>query len=237
MPIIYTWNLTVVNIKYNVCSTIVYKNYNQEGGNLMFDGLFIDTDSFAEAEESASYEGAYFEGEDDIIGGELDSATESAFFLDMMADTCDSLDEYVSLVTENAVTWELYGLIDDASAAVEATKKVTYDNWKDTQMKRRIGKEVMRLAAANMPDKYKKYRMFREKALAFRNEFYSRYGTKATQLARTAMRNTGAKAANMNSTHGNKIVQASKAEDKRIAAAYNKSSAGKNPTGTAVKRK
>ncbi len=200
----------------------------------MFEDLFVDNDEL-EATESVSYEGALIEGEDSIVDGELDPATESAFFLDMMADECESAEEYVSMVQENAAVWEMYGLIDDAEAAIEASKKVTYDDWKSTKMKRRVGKEVMKLAAANMPQKYEKYRMYREKALALRDEFYSRYKNKAIQNAKLAMRNTGAKAANMNSTHGNKIVQASKAEDRRIAEAYKKSSAGKNPTGTAKK--
>lgn len=195
----------------------------------MFEELFIDgVDS---VDEDYAFEGAYLEGDEELVGGELDSATESAFFLDMMADSCESPDQFISMVNENATMWEMYGLIDDANAAVEVAKKVTYDNWKETRMSRRIGKEVMKLAKANMPAKYEKYRMFREKALTLRKEFYQRYGAKAKQNARAAMRNTGAKAANMNSEHGNKIVMASKAEDRRIAEAYKKSSAGKNPTG------
>ena len=195
----------------------------------MFDDLFTDD---APALES-SYDDVTLDGEESLIAGELTSATESSIFLAAMQDMCNTPDEFVDMVNENAVTWQMYGLIDDAEEAMEVAKKVTYDNWKDTRMKRVIGKEVLRLAKANDPANYKKYRDFRNKALALRQKFYQKYLSKAKQNAKAALRNSSSKASNMGSAHGKSIVQATKSEDKRIAEAYRKSSAGKNPTGTA----
>ena len=88
---------------------------------------------------------------------------ESAIFLDAIASECATVDEFYTLVEENAVEWEMCGLIEDASVALEAVKRMKIDNWRDVNRGRVAGGEAIRMAKRDNSPDYKKYKKYRNK--------------------------------------------------------------------------
>ena len=175
-----------------------------------------------------SEESVTFEDDSDFDDDSLDSATESSMFLDMMMESCDDLDEFQDLVTENAYDWEMYGLIDDAQSALEATKVMRVENWKEKNRKRLINRECIRIAMKKGDPNYTKYKKYRDLMREYREKLFEKYTPMATRNVKAAQQNARHKAANMH-TAGGKDVNA------RINKAMDKSIAGHNPTNAPAK--
>lgn len=173
-------------------------------------------------------ESVTFEDDSDFDDDSLDSATESSMFLDMMMESCDDLDEFQDLVTENAYDWEMYGLIDDAQSALEATKVMRVENWKEKNRKRLINRECIRIAMKKGDPNYTKYKKYRDLMREYREKLFEKYTPMATRNVKAAQQNARHKAANMHTT-GGKDVNA------RINKAMDKSIAGHNPTNAPAK--
>lgn len=166
-----------------------------------FDNLMLDDVNDDTAMESAALEGTV-DYEDD----ELTPADESVYFLDTLMEECSSLEEFQAIVTENAVDFQLYGLIDDAEAAIEAVKKITIEDWKHVNFNRLVHRECIRLAKKNNDPNYGKYAMFREKMRGFRTKIFARWESKAKVNVRKALQNSKNKAANINTNTGKKVT-------------------------------
>lgn len=173
-------------------------------------------------------ESVSLEDDDDFEDDELDSATESSMFLDIIMDSCDSMEEFQDLVNESAYEWEMYGLIDDAKSALEATKIMKVENWKEKNRKRLINRECIRVAMKKDDPLYKKYKKFRDAMREFREKIFTKYEAIATRNVRQAQQNSKHKAANMH-TAGGRDVSA------RINKAMAKSESGHNPTNAPKK--
>ena len=195
-------------------------------------GLGFGTAAIAKKNIDKAYnmseESVTFEDDSDFDDDSLDSATESSMFLDMMMESCDDLDEFQDLVTENAYDWEMYGLIDDAQSALEATKVMRVENWKEKNRKRLINRECIRIAMKKGDPNYTKYKKYRDLMREYREKLFEKYTPMATRNVKAAQQNARHKAANMH-TAGGKDVNA------RINKAMNKSIAGHNPTNAPAK--
>ena len=176
-----------------------------------------------------------FEDDDDYDDDMLDSATESAMFLDMMCESCESIEEFEALVTENAVEWALYGLIDDADEALEATKVMRVDNWKEKNRMRLIRRESIRIAKNKNDPNYKKYKTFRDKMREFRQKIFDKWDSLATKNVKNARRNASQKAANINTTSGRDTAKRLTNDHHNINSAMKDSRKGKNPTNAPKK--
>lgn len=187
------------------------------------DTIDNDNEDITGAKESVT-----FEDDSDFDDDSLDSATESSMFLDMMMESCDDLNEFQDLVTENAYDWEMYGLIDDAQSALEATKVMRVENWKEKNRKRLINRECIRIAMKKGDPNYTKYKKYRDLMREYREKLFEKYTPMATRNVKAAQQNARHKAANMH-TAGGKDVNA------RINKAMNKSIAGHNPTNAPAK--
>lgn len=173
-------------------------------------------------------EGVSLEDDTDFDDDELDSATESSMFLDIIMESCDSMEEFQDLVNESAYEWEMYGLIDDAKSALEATKIMKVENWKEKNRKRLINRECIRVSMKKDDPLYKKYKKFRDAMREFREKIFTKYEAIATRNVRQAQQNSKHKAANMH-TAGGRDVSA------RINKAMARSESGHNPTNAPKK--
>lgn len=183
---------------------------------------------FFKADKDTAIEDVSLEDDSDFEDDELDSATESSMFLDIIMDSCDSMEEFQDLVNESAYEWEMYGLIDDAKSALEATKIMKVENWKEKNRKRLINRECIRVAMKKDDPLYKKYKKFRDAMREFREKIFTKYEAIATRNVRQAQQNSKHKAANMH-TAGGRDVSA------RINKAMAKSESGHNPTNAPKK--
>ena len=147
------------------------------------DSLLIDG---VDDEDSGALEGATFDTTED----ELTPAEESAIFLDAMYSSCNSPEEFIDMVEENATVWEMYGLIQDATAATEAVKRMKIDNWKKVNLDRVAARESIRLAQKNKSADYKKYR----------DKILKRFGVRSKSVARSAIANSQHKSAAMSNS-------------------------------------
>lgn len=185
-----------------------------------FEDLFTD-DNSDYANESAD---AGFEAFDDIAEA-LTPADESAIFLETVMESCETPDEFIDMVTENAVYWQSFGLIDDADVALEAVKRITVDNWKQVNFKRLWHREALRVEARKDSADWKKYVKYRTEMRKVRAKIIQRNENVAKRNVRQAQSHASQKTASMNNSHGGDL-------NKRINEAMAKSTAGKNPTGT-----
>ena len=180
------------------------------------------------ADKDTAIEGVSLEDDTDFDDDELDSATESSMFLDIIMESCDSMEEFQDLVNESAYEWEMYGLIDDAKSALEATKIMKVENWKEKNRKRLINRECIRVSMKKDDPLYKKYKKFRDAMREFREKIFTKYEAIATRNVRQAQQNSKHKAANMH-TAGGRDVNA------RINKAMARSESGHNPTNAPKK--
>lgn len=178
--------------------------------------------------QDGAIEDVSLEDDSDFEDDELDSATESSMFLDIIMESCDSMEEFQDLVNESAYEWEMYGLIDDAKSALEATKIMKVENWKEKNRKRLINRECIRVSMKKDDPLYKKYKKFRDAMREFREKIFTKYEAIATRNVRQAQQNSKHKAANMH-TAGGRDVSA------RINKAMARSESGHNPTNAPKK--
>lgn len=184
-------------------------------GNLMLED---------EGTDDTAMESAALEGTVDYEDDELTSADESVYFLDTLMEECSSLEEFQAIVTENAVDFQLYGLIEDAEAAIEAVKKITIDDWKHVNFNRLVHRECIRLAKKNNDPNYAKYAMFRSKMRGFRQKIFDRWESKARTNVRAALQHSKSKASNINTNTGRKVTSQLNNAIKRAESGHNPSS-------------
>lgn len=137
----------------------------------------------------------------------LSPAEESAIFLDAMASECDSAEEFFDLVEENATAWEMYGIIEDASAALEAVKRMKITNWKQVNTDRIAGNQAIRMAASAKSNDYKKYKKFRTLMLKYKAKIMKRYSAQSKVAARKAIQNSKRKAASVKGSAASGITK------------------------------
>ena len=160
------------------------------------DSLLIEgvDEEFTTSTESVSFD----ENEYDISAAE-----ESAIFLDTLYSECESKDEFVQLVEENATLWEMYGLIEDATAATEAVKKMKIDNWKKVNLDRVAAREAIRVCQKEDAALFKKYTKHRALFKKYRDQILRKYGNKSRRIAKKSI---------ANSAHKHASVQTNKAK-------------------------
>ena len=134
----------------------------------------------------------------------LDAADESAIFLAALQDVCTK-EEYEQLVFESATELALFGLINNANIATEATK-VVYKQTKAMNLNREQSKASLRLAKKADSPEWKLYKKHRTAMIAIREKIYEKFASKAKAEAKQVINNSKKKASAMNSTTGKTIV-------------------------------
>jgi len=188
----------------------------------MFEGLFENNDEDIAAGAMESTVGDDFAFLDEGAA-ELTPAAESAIFLETLMDSFDDPNEFADYAMENAVYWETYGLIDNATEALEAVKKFQVDNWKQVNFERLWKRECIRIEARKDTTTWKKYALHRGKMREARDEIFRKNKTQAMKNVRAAQANSKRKVASMN-TSGSKDLQS------RLNKSISKSTSGKDPT-------
>lgn len=138
----------------------------------------------------------------------LTPADESAIFLETLACGCDTPQEFYDIIEENAVALEMYGVIENASAALEAVKRMKVDNWKQVNLSRVSGNQSIRMAQAANSSDYKKYKKYRALYIKYKKKIEKRYEGRAKVAARRAIQNSQRKV--------------SAIKDKKVAGGINK---------------
>ena len=162
------------------------------------------------------------EGSSEYENTELTAEAEASIFFDTVMESCDSLEEFQAMVMEKAVDWQMYGLITDAEAAMEAVKKITIQDWKKVNMDRLVGRECIRLAKENKDPNYAPYAKARAVMKDKRAKLFVKWTTKAKSNVKAALMNSKNKASSMTSKSGDALK-------KKINEAYNKANKGKDP--------
>lgn len=168
--------------------------------------------------------------EDADTDDDLTVAAEAAIFMDTVRESFDSDAEFIEYVQENAVEWELYGLIPSASRALEAMKTLKIDDWKAKNRQRLIRRECIRIACKKGDPLYAKYKKYRDLMREFRQKIFDKYESKAKSNVLKAKHNVSAKASNINTSSGKDLK-------KRVDTSKQVSEKGKNPTHAPNKSK
>lgn len=185
-----------------------------------FDDDEIDDD---DEEYMPDFEDANYDDSDDLT-----IAAEAAIFMDTVRESFDNDEDFVEYVQENAVEWELYGLIPSASRALEAIKTIRVGDWKQKNRRRLIRRECIRLAKIKGDNNYKKYKKYRDLMRAYRQKIFDRYETKARSNVLKAKNNAVAKASNINTSSGVNLTNRVKASKATSEKGHNPTNAPKN---------
>jgi hypothetical protein len=188
-----------------------------------FDDLSDDDDLDGSFDDEPTFEDA----KDD---GELTLAAEASIFMDDLRETFATDDEFIQYVQENAVEWELYGLIPSASRALEAIKTIKVDDWKKKNRQRLIRRECIRIACKKNDPNYAKYKKYRTLMRQYRQKIFDKYESKARSNVMKARNNSLAKASNIKTSSGKNLEQ-------RVKTSKQVSEKGKNPTHAPNKSK
>ena len=171
-----------------------------------------------------------FEDAEDYDSDSLTPGAEAAIFMDTVLESFDSPEEFVEYVAENAVEWELYGLIPNAQRALEATKTIKVQDWKMKNRERTIKRECIRIAYKKNDPLYKKYKIARDKMRGYRSKIFDKYNSKAKSNVLRAKSNSQAKASTISTKSGKDLT-------KRVNNSIAASTKGKNPTHAPNKSK
>ncbi len=131
---------------------------------------------------------------------------ESEIILTAIRESCDSDEEFDELMNDVATEMALYGVIDDAEIATEASKRIVITDFKAANFNRIQKRTAIRLAMINNDQQYAKYRKYRDLFLQAREGIYKKYGAKAKQETKKILMNARRKSANMPSPSGKTIV-------------------------------
>ena len=172
-----------------------------------------------------------FDDDDDFDDDYIDSSTESALFLDFMLESCDSIEEFEELVNENATDWQLYGLIDDRDMALEASRIMKVENWKQKNRFRLIRRECIRIGKEKNDPNYIKYKKYRDLMRQFRQKLFDRYETLATRNVKSAHKNSVAKASNVKTASGKNTLTRLGVDSHATSQANSQMSKAKSGTG------
>lgn len=143
---------------------------------------------------------SFIDNDDDII----DLALETEILLAAIREECDSEEEFNQIVTEGATELELYGLIDNAEAVLEARKTIVRLNKADN-LKKIEKRTAIRMAEKKNDALYKAYAKGRKLMIAARTKIYEKYGSKAKPIARKIVTNSRRKASLLKSDVGKNI--------------------------------
>ena len=130
---------------------------------------------------------------------------EGEIVLAALMESCTE-QEFADLMNAIAVEMELYQVIPDASIATEVAKKIVITDYKAAQFNRITKRTAIRLAKVNGDALYGKYKAYRDKFLAIREQIYKKYEAKAKQEAKRILKNAARKAGNMPSPEGRTVV-------------------------------
>lgn len=131
---------------------------------------------------------------------------ETEIILTAIRESCGSDEEFAELMDEAATEMALYGVIDDAEVATEASKKIIITDFKAANFNRIQKRTAIRLAMINNDQLYAKYRKYRDLFMQTREAIYKKYGNKAKQETKKILMNARRKSANMPSPSGKSIV-------------------------------
>ncbi len=131
---------------------------------------------------------------------------ESEVVLTAVRESCGSDEEYEELMLDAATEMALYGVIEDAEVATEASKRIVITDFKAANFNRIEKRAAIRLAKVNEDQLYAKYRKYRDLFLEVREAIYKKYASKAKMETRRILRNSKRNAANMPSANGRTIV-------------------------------
>lgn len=140
----------------------------------------------------------------DEVTLEGDAAVESELFLAALESECTP-EEYAALMDECAVEMALYGLIDDAESAMEASRTIVKFSKKDT-FDKVAARACIRLAEKANDPEYKKYQKYRALWKESRDKIYKKYMTKARSETKRVLSNSKRKATSMVSDGANSVV-------------------------------
>ena len=167
-------------------------------------------------------EGVTFE-DDEAYEDSLSPAAEAAILMDTLRSECESEEEFAELITESAAEMQLYGLIPDADAALEATRVIRVENWKIKERDRLINRECIRIGFRRKDKNYFMYKKYRDLMRQYRAKLFARYKNEAKRNVLHAQQNARAKASTINTSTGKELTS-------RINASMSKSTKGNNPT-------
>lgn len=136
-----------------------------------------------------------------------DAAIESEITLAAIRNQCASDEEFAQIIQDSAVEMALYGIIEDAEAALEATKKIVIKDYKTANINRLTARCAIRLAQKANSAEYKKYAKYRALYLEARKAIYKKYGAKAKVEAKKIMANSRRKSSNITSSSGKSITE------------------------------
>ena len=144
----------------------------------------------------------------DIGDGSLlgDPTLESEVFLSALHESCDSDEEFASILESCGTQMALYDLIDNPQIAMEVVKKIQVNDWKSARFNRVKRRTAVRLAMINNDPLYAKYRKYRDLFLSVRSAIYKKYENKSNVETRKIIKNSRMKASNMGGTPGHDIV-------------------------------
>ena len=131
---------------------------------------------------------------------------ESEIMRTAIRESCGSDEEFADRMDECATEMALYGVIDDAEVATEASKRIVITDFKAANFNRIEKRTAIRLAMINNDQLYAKYRKYRDLFLQAREAIYKKYGAKAKQETKKILMNARRKSANMPSPSGKSIV-------------------------------
>jgi len=208
-------------------------SFDDDDNDIAFDDNFEDADDVADesfdfdVDFDVDFDPVFEDADDDT---ELTEAAEATIFLDTVRESFESDAEFVDYVQENAVEWELYGLIPSASRALEAIKTLKIDDWKAKNRQRLIRRECIRIACKKGDPLYAKYKKFRGLMRTNRQKIFDKYENKARANVLKAKHNSSAKASNITTASGKDLK-------KRVDVSKQTSERGKNPTHAPNKSK
>lgn len=133
-------------------------------------------------------------------------AIESEVTLAALRESCDSDEEFQSVIEAAACEMAMYDVIDDADVALEAAKRIVIQDFKSANFNRIVNRTAIRLAMINKDPNYTKYRKYRDLMMTSRQAIYKKYGAKAKQEARRIIMNSRRKAGNMTTPAGKVVV-------------------------------
>lgn len=151
----------------------------------------------------------------------LTAGTESLVFLDALRAT-SSREEFNKFLHENGTDLELYGIVDvnaiareslcdgdsddvdEENIATEAKNIVRLN--KEANLSRETARISIGLAKRANDNLYKQYHKHSVLKREFRDKIYTKYGAKATTLARKSLMNSRNRASIMNSQTGTTII-------------------------------
>lgn len=134
-----------------------------------------------------------------------DPATESAIVLAAIRENCTTDEEFNDLINDAAVEMAIYGIIDDADEAMEATRRIVIKDSKAADLNRIQGKVAIALAKKAGDPLFTKYSKYRNLMLDAKEKIKAKYGARAKTEAKRIMMNSKRKATNLESKSGKSI--------------------------------